>query len=229
LIRQRAVQTEDKRERHEAILDAAERLLVRSPDRVASVAEVADAAGLAKGTFYLYFQSKEELLLALHERNIDVFFSAVIAMVESDAAIGIDEMLELIHRHMVRPALFLPLAARCFGQMAQSVPTEAAVAFKQRMAERLRRAGAGMERHFPQLEPGDGLALFRRSYALILGLWQMSASSGDGNASCAFAEGGVTSSVFAWGYADELDEALRALWHGTIGTSATTPARSEVE
>ncbi len=39
-IRQRAIQAEDKQERHEAILDAAERLLLRSPDRVASVSEV---------------------------------------------------------------------------------------------------------------------------------------------------------------------------------------------
>jgi AcrR family transcriptional regulator len=217
VIRQRAIQTEDKQERHEAILDAAERLLARSPERVASVAEVADEAGLAKGTVYLYFPSKEELLLALHERNIDGFFQAVIAMVESDADVGIDEMLELTLQHMVRPALFLPLAARCFGQMAHSLPTPAAVAFKQRMAQRLQRAGAGIEHHFPQLKPGDGVALFRRSYALILGLWQMSASSATGNARCAFAERDAPLPVFESRYADEIDQALRALWNGTVG------------
>ena len=52
-------------------------------------------------------------------------------------------MLALTRRHMVEPPLFLPLASRCFGLMAQSVPAEAAIAFKQRMAERLERAGAG--------------------------------------------------------------------------------------
>jgi len=229
VIRQRAIQAEDKQERHHAILDAAERLLSRSPERIANVAEVADEAGLAKGTVYLYFPSKEELLLAVHERNIDGFFRALIERLATDVPAQVGDVLALTHQYMVEPPLFLPLAARCFGLMGQSIPVEAGRAFKQRMAERLRRAGAGMERHFPQLEPGDGLALFRRSYALILGLWQMSASSGDGNASCAFAKGGATSSVFAWGYADELDEALRALWHGTVGTSATAPARSEVE
>ena len=224
VIRQRAIQTEDKQERHEAILDAAERLLTRLAERVPSVAEVADEAGLAKGTVYLYFPSKEELLLALHERNIDAFFRDVIAIVEGDGAVGVDEMLELTHRHMVQPALFLPLAARCFGLMAHGIPTEAAVAFKQRMATRLQRAGAGMARHFPQLEPGDGVALFRRSYALILGLWQMSASSGDGTTACAFGHG-AASPVFVWRYADELDQAMRALWHGTVGSPATPEFR----
>ena len=79
VIRQRAIQAEDKQERHHAILDAAARLLARSPDRIANMADVADEAGLAKGTVYLYFPSKEELLLAVHERNIDGFFRALIA------------------------------------------------------------------------------------------------------------------------------------------------------
>jgi AcrR family transcriptional regulator len=225
MIRQRAIQIEDKQERHEAILDAAERLLVRSPERVANVAEVADEAGLAKGTVYLYFPSKEELLLAVHERNIDGFFRAVITLLESDVTAGIDDVLDLTHQHMVQPALFLPLAARCFGLMAHSVPIDAAMAFKLRMAGRLQRAGAGIERHFPQLSPGDGMALFRRSYALILGLWQMSSSSDEDNAPCAFAADDTSSAVFAWRYAEELDHALRALWHGTLGKPATARPR----
>jgi AcrR family transcriptional regulator len=44
-------------------------VLLRSPDRVLNVAEVGDEASLAKGTVYLYFPSKDELLLAVHERQ----------------------------------------------------------------------------------------------------------------------------------------------------------------
>ena len=148
VIRQRAIQAEAKQERHHAILDAAERLLSRSKDRMANVAEVADEAGLAKGTVYLYFPSKEELLLAVHERNIDGFFRELIDFLEGDDVVTIDAILALTHRHMVEPPLFLPLAARCFGMMGQGVPTEAAFAFKQRMAQRLQRAGAGLDAPF---------------------------------------------------------------------------------
>src|SRR5512141_1522278 len=145
------MQAEDKQERHHAILDAAERLLVRSTDRIANVAEVADEAGLAKGTVYLYFPSKEELLLALHERNIDGFFGPLIARLESSAPLTIDDMVALTREHIVAPPLFLPLASRCFGMMAQAIPDEAAAAFHERMMIRLMRAGEGLERHFAQL------------------------------------------------------------------------------
>jgi len=49
----------DKEERRNALLDAAEALFLAQPGRMASVAEVAQAAGVAKGTVYLYFPSKE--------------------------------------------------------------------------------------------------------------------------------------------------------------------------
>src|SRR5215468_7621187 len=113
-IRQRAIQAEDKQERHHAILDAATRLLLREPDRVANVSEVADEAGLAKGTVYLYFASKEELLLALHERNIAGFFRALIERLDSPQPLTIDDMFALTREHMIAPPLFLPLASRCF-------------------------------------------------------------------------------------------------------------------
>jgi hypothetical protein len=97
--------------------------------------------------------------------------------------------------------------------MAQSVPAEPALAFKQRMAERLMRAGAGLERHFPQLAPGAGLALLRQSYALIIGLWQM---SGHSLCPATTAVTHVPPPALAYSYPDELDRALLALWNGTI-------------
>jgi AcrR family transcriptional regulator len=215
VIRQRAIQAEAKQERHHAILDAAERLLSRSKDRMANVAEVADEAGLAKGTVYLYFPSKEELLLAVHERNIDGFFRELIACLEGDGEVAIDDILVLTHRHMVEPPLFLPLAARCFGMMGQGMPPEAAYAFKQRMAQRLQRAGAGLERHFPDLRDGGGVGLLRHSYALIIGLWQMSGDSAGGG--CVPDLAAAEPVVFGWQYPDELDRAMRALWEGTVG------------
>jgi AcrR family transcriptional regulator len=211
-IRQRAIQAEDKEERHQGLLDAAERLLLRAPGAMPSVADVADEAGLAKGTVYLYFPSKEEMLLALHERNVGGFFQALIALLEGKAPVDFGRVLALTHEHMVDAPLFLPLASRCFGLMAQSIPDEAAIAFKQRMADRLQRAGAGLERHFPSIAPGAGLVLLRHSYALILGLWQMA-----GAQVCPLHPTGEAPAILAFDYPDDLDRALLALWRGVVG------------
>jgi AcrR family transcriptional regulator len=209
VIRQRAIHTEDKHERHHAILDATERLLVRAPVRVANMAEVADEAGLAKGTVYLYFPSKDELLLALHERHVDDFFRALITLVSRDEAVSIDEIMTITRTHIVERPTFLPLATRCFGVLETEVPREVALAFKERMAQRLQAASVGLERHFPELPPGGGVALLRHSYALIVGLWQMTASHQEIVAG--------TCHIDALDYPTELQRALGALWDGTIG------------
>jgi len=86
------------------------------------------------------------------------------------------------------------------------------------MAQRLQRAGAGLERHFPDLAAGDGVGLLRHSYALIIGLWQMSGDSSGGG--CALELAAADPVVFGWQYPDELDSAMRALWEGTVGPPA---------
>jgi TetR/AcrR family transcriptional regulator, fatty acid metabolism regulator protein len=57
----------DKRER---ILVAAERVFARCGFFAARVSEIAKEAGIADGTIYLYFKSKDDLLISLFERRM---------------------------------------------------------------------------------------------------------------------------------------------------------------
>jgi TetR/AcrR family fatty acid metabolism transcriptional regulator len=54
----------------ERILDAAERIFARHGFFAARVSEIAREAGVADGTIYLYFKSKDDLLISLFERRM---------------------------------------------------------------------------------------------------------------------------------------------------------------
>jgi TetR/AcrR family transcriptional regulator, fatty acid metabolism regulator protein len=69
----------DKRER---ILSAAERIFARNGFFAAKVADVAKEAGVADGTIYLYFKSKDELLISLFERRMQQVNDALRAAIE---------------------------------------------------------------------------------------------------------------------------------------------------
>src|SRR5512132_2077692 len=58
----------DKRER---ILSAAERIFARHGFFAARVSEIAKDAGVADGTIYLYFKSKDDLLISLFESRME--------------------------------------------------------------------------------------------------------------------------------------------------------------
>ncbi|MFP4113610.1 MAG: TetR/AcrR family transcriptional regulator [Spirochaetota bacterium] len=61
--------TEDERVRiNEALLEAGERLFSRYGFAKTTVGELAAAVGISKGAFYLFYASKEDLLMALIDR-----------------------------------------------------------------------------------------------------------------------------------------------------------------
>ncbi|MGB8337723.1 MAG: TetR/AcrR family transcriptional regulator [Burkholderiales bacterium] len=209
---QRAKQADQKIERYHAILDAAERMWLAHPERMASVAEVAEHAGVGKGTVYLYFPSKEELLLALHSRHVEKFFQALLSMLAQSKPVTVEQILRVVKTHMIAPPAFLPLANRCFALMEKSIPPESAAAFHQGIAQWLQRAGGELSRHFKQLNNEQAVSLLMQSYGLIVGLWQLLNPALESSKHMTAAE----KRILRPDYAQELSSALFDLWAGRL-------------
>lgn len=80
----------------DAILDATDRLLARFGYRKMTVEDIAAEAGIGKGTIYLHFASKEEVVLSHVDRIVDRLKQqhlAVIARSENTAPERIRQML----------------------------------------------------------------------------------------------------------------------------------------
>ena len=215
-VKQRAMDAHDKEERRGALLDAAESLFLAHPDRMASVAEVATAAGLAKGTVYLYFPSKEEMLLALHERHVTEFFRALAERLAKPRPVDFGAVFRITRRHLIEVPAYLPLTSRCFAMLDRDIPLEAAIAFKARVAAMVESAGAQLERHFA-LPAGAGASLLLYSYGLIVGLWQLMHP----NKRFGRALDRPELRTLRRDYAHDIEEALRELWNGLMQRAAT--------
>jgi AcrR family transcriptional regulator len=207
----RAIASSEKQERRNAILDAAEGLFLKHPERMASVAEVAAQAGLAKGTVYLYFPSKEEMLLALHERQVAHFFGQLMELLSQDRRLDFDDVFPVTRDHLLRLPGYLELTSRCFALMDREIPRETAIAFKTRVAQTLDAAGGRLERHF-RLPRGAGVMLLLHSYGLIVGLWQLLHPNERLGAAMRRPE----LKLLNRDYEREIETALRALWRGTM-------------
>jgi AcrR family transcriptional regulator len=79
--------------RKEQLLDAAESILLERGLAATTVADVAQAAGVAKGTMYLQFESKAELLAALRARYVDRLTDAALAPEDEQVSVQ-----QLVHR-----------------------------------------------------------------------------------------------------------------------------------
>ncbi|HJV01455.1 MAG TPA: TetR family transcriptional regulator [Burkholderiaceae bacterium] len=171
----RPVLTEqDREQRRRVLLDAAHQLY-RERNALPPVADIASAAGLAKGTVYLYFRTKEEIFVALLEDSFTRLFTALAPLL---TALDMDQpggpaRFARAYTQLVRDSGdLLQLAALGNTVLEKNLPLEAMQRFKLNLAQGMTQAGALLEQGTRAREPGWGATLLLQTYALTLGLWQ---------------------------------------------------------
>ena len=221
-VKQRAIALEDKEERRHVLLDAAEALFLEHPDRMASVAEVAEAAGLAKGTVYLYFPSKEEMLLALHERHDGGLLRR--AHEAARPAAGPASTTSGPRRATTSCAgpATCPSPAAASASWTATSPRKRRSPSRCAWGRRWRRPAPASSGTSRRCDAGGGVTLLQHSYGLIVGLWQLMHPIERFGTAMERAE----LAMFKRDYEREVEQALRALWAGTMGEA---PARARAE
>jgi len=218
--RTRAVAPEEKSERRSAILRAAEDLLHADPGGAAiTVENLARRAGLAKGTVYLYFRTREDVLLQVHRERLHGLFDELQAALEAPRVDAAYHAVRATLRYLGAHPEFLPLATGCRSLLETNTSAQAAYEFKLALGARLGRIGARIEEIYPGLARGDGMALLMSSYALMIGLWQIT----DPPACLREAMQGPELAMFRIDYDKHLAAALLALWAGAVGQPGGNP------
>jgi AcrR family transcriptional regulator len=102
-VPRRSLKERQRQEREELILQTSEEVLLEKGYSDTSMDEIAARVGIAKGTLYLHFSGKEDLVIALFERDMLAFLQVVEKSVASDAPIR--KKLETILRSMYKGVL----------------------------------------------------------------------------------------------------------------------------
>lgn len=209
-----ALATEDKRARREAILEAARALFVAGDGGLPSAARIAAAAGLAKGTVYLYFRTKEEIFAALLLAGWGALMDEVAQALAGAGGRRGDKVagfLSAYTGHLDRHPELLRLDALGYGVLESNLEPATLRAFKRDLTDRLTRVGAVADAAL-RLPEGRGVRLLTRSYALTRGLWQ--SSQGYDDPALLAAVPGLVHLHPDFG--TELREALGEYWRGAL-------------
>lgn len=203
----RAYGVEDKKARRDDIVEAARRLFTGGPGDLPSAARIAAAAGLAKGTLYLYFRTKEAIFADLLLDG----WTEVLAEVEDvfrtagDRASKVAAFLARFAAYLDAHPELLRLDALGHGVIERNLEPVVLAAFKRRLNERLASAGAAIDRSL-DLSPDRGLQVLMRTYALTRGLW------------LSYGEGVAPAGTRA-DFARELADALAEYWRGALAAT----------
>ncbi len=180
LRRKRAQTLEEKNQRAEAIRAAARRLLVRHEFVEITMAEIARNAGLAKGTVFLYFRTKEEVFLDLAETAVAEWADAVerslATLPEASSTETVGQLCD---------ALIAPVAEGGRGKLMailddtleHNITYRRAKQFKLRMKELLARLGGLLETRLAGLEAGEGASLLHALFVCLIGSYKVATPS----------------------------------------------------
>ncbi|MCU0636330.1 MAG: TetR family transcriptional regulator [Gemmatimonadaceae bacterium] len=163
-----------KEARRAALLGAARAVLADRPFAALTIDAVAREAGLAKGTVFLYFATKETLGLAVLEELLDEWFDALDSRLSAlRPPVAAPRVAAAIVRVTVERPLLVDLLVLLGPLLEQNVPRAAAEAFKARVLVRTIQLGAAFERVLPALAPNEGARLCLIVNALVTGVHQM--------------------------------------------------------
>ena len=162
----RARSDDAKRERRQFIVSTADQLLRREGFDAFTMNKLAAASNLAKGTLYLYFATREELVLViytdLHNGWINRFLASEKQIITPDFA----ALCARFYQSFVADTLLVDLAARATSGLESHVPLAAWVAAKQAQTRSAKRLG-GMFCHRFEFGPAQAQRL---AWAFLVGL-----------------------------------------------------------
>ncbi len=116
---------EQKTDKRARILEAAINVFASRGFFSATVAEIARAAGVADGTIYLYFKSKDDLLLSLFDEKMGELYASAQEALRS--AVGAaDEVRAFILHHLQAVERYPELATVLIVELRQSAQAKAA-------------------------------------------------------------------------------------------------------
>ncbi|NJL09417.1 MAG: TetR/AcrR family transcriptional regulator [Calothrix sp. SM1_7_51] len=175
---QRARQPEQKQERCQAILDAALQLWLESSYTEFTMARLAERIGLAKGTIYVYFATKEHLFLTLLEKMAISWLEDLHRqLLPYSGKNDIKEVARLLCSSFTSREPFTRLLCLLESVLERGIDYKTALRFKQKLLEGSILTGKVLEECLPDLQSGDGVKLLVQIRALLTGLRQMSDSA----------------------------------------------------
>ncbi|EKE83390.1 TetR family transcriptional regulator [Idiomarina xiamenensis] len=177
---QRARQPKQKEQRRESILAAATELFLSQPQQLPTAAQIAQRCGLAKGTLYLYFDSKEAIYLSLLEQAIAGWFERVQRELRRPQVEGLEALVELLLSCQLQP-LLLPLASLTLT-LENGLGNHDLLAYRTRQKQRFKQTAEAIQQYCrtttsnlssPSAAVHSALPPLWQSYAQLIGLWQV--------------------------------------------------------
>ncbi len=174
LARLRARTLEDKDLRRSHLVQAAAELFTQTNFDGVTIANMAQKAGVAKGTAYLYFSSKQAVFLALVQAELTEWEQALAAALRAlPSPPTPDSVAQTIARTLSQKPTLGRLLVLLHSVIEPSLDFDSAHAFKMFLRDLVTRLSADLVTYIPGLLPAQAATLVMQIHALVISVTQL--------------------------------------------------------
>lgn len=166
----RARAAEEKEGRRRQLREAAADRFDQAGYAATTMAEIAGQAGLAKGTTYLYYRSKEELFLDLLLESVEEWRDGTLSDLDGFAGTEPDAVAALLARGVARRPRLVALLSLLHPVLERGTSPERLADVRWRLLELWTPLAAELRARFRDRGEREGARLLFRVHALVVGL-----------------------------------------------------------
>lgn len=174
ISRQRARTARDKDLRRNHLIQAATRLFAEANFEAVTIARVAELAGVAKGTAYLYFATKEALFLELVKAELTQWLAALAATLKRlRSARPVNAVPVAIAKSLGARPVLCRLLVLLHSVIEPKIDEASARKFKLFLRDVLLQASDLIAGKIPGLNSTDAATLVLQTHALVISITQL--------------------------------------------------------
>ena len=137
--------------RREEIVDACEKLYQTMSFKEITIKEIGNVTSFTRTSIYNYFQTKEEIFLALLKREYELWIASLKATMEQAETMTRDEFADMLAHSLEARAQLLKILSMNHYDMETGSRPEHLAAFKVVYGESMQTVMAGLDKYFPNM------------------------------------------------------------------------------
>ena len=161
--------------RREEIINACQRLYQTMSFKEITLKEIGAETSFSRPTIYNYFQTKEEIFLAIYEREYELWNAELEALLAENEALSKAELAEKIARSLEKRAQLLKLLAMNNYDMEANSRPELLASFKRAYGESLENMDRILKKFCPEMDEAGRLSFRLVFFPFMFGIYPYAA------------------------------------------------------
>ncbi|MCM1180969.1 MAG: TetR/AcrR family transcriptional regulator [Clostridium sp.] len=157
--------------RKEEIINACEKLYQTRGFKEITIKEIGNATSFTRTSIYNYFQTKEEIFLALLKREYELWITALKQVMEQHDTMTKDEFADMLARTLEERAQLLKIMSMNHYDMETGSRPEHLKSFKVVYGESLRTVMYGLDKYFPDMSVSEKQDFVYTFFPFMFGIY----------------------------------------------------------